>query len=82
MQRCHWSRIAAPVTASAAAAMAFQATVTPCAVAYGSVRNLLVRGAYQARAMAAKLTGAAMRDQWHRYTRHLHRLSPLQRKRS
>ena len=39
--------------------MAYQAMVTPCAVAGGSTRNLLVTGAYQASAMAAKLTGAA-----------------------
>ena len=59
--------------------MAYQAMVTSCGAAYGPARNLLVIGAYQARAMAAKLTGAAMRDQWHRYTRDF-RLSSLQRK--
>jgi hypothetical protein len=38
----------------------YQARVTPCAVAGGSTRNLLVAGACQASAMAAKLTGTAM----------------------
>lgn len=33
---------------------------TPCAVAGGSIRDLLVTGAYQASAMAAKLTATAM----------------------
>ncbi|MFZ0188843.1 MAG: hypothetical protein WAL72_18070 [Streptosporangiaceae bacterium] len=40
--------------------MAYHAVVTPSALAGGSVRNLLVAGAYQASAMAAKLTGTAM----------------------
>ena len=52
--------MAAQVRANAAVAMAYQAMVTACAVAGGSIRNLLVTGEYQARAMAAKLTGAAM----------------------
>jgi hypothetical protein len=34
--------------------------VTACAEAAGPVRNLLVTGAYQAIAMAARLAGAAM----------------------
>jgi hypothetical protein len=52
--------MATPVRASAADATAYQTTVTPCAVAGGSATNLPVMGAYQASAMAAKLTGAAM----------------------
>jgi hypothetical protein len=34
--------------------------VAPCGVAGGSTRILLVMGVYQASAMAAKLTGAAV----------------------
>jgi hypothetical protein len=40
--------------------MAYQAMVTPCAVAGGPARNLALTGEYQASARAAKLTGAAM----------------------
>jgi hypothetical protein len=40
--------------------MAYHAVVTPSAVAGGPVRILLVTGTYQASAMAAKPTGAAM----------------------
>jgi hypothetical protein len=40
--------------------MAYQAVVTPFAVAGGPVRIPLVTGEYQATAMTAKPTGAAM----------------------
>ncbi len=60
MPRCHWSRSAAQVRAVAVATAAYQAIVTPCAVAGGSTRILLVTGANQAHVMTMKLTGAAM----------------------
>jgi hypothetical protein len=72
--------IAAPVS-FAAIALAWYAPITsrfltePLATAHG-----VTVAWYAITAAALALTGAAMWDQWHRYTRHLHRLSPLKRK--
>jgi len=72
--------IAAPVS-FAAIALAWYAPVTsrfltePYATAHG-----VTVAWYAIAAAALALTCAAMRDQWHHYTRDLHRLSSLQRK--
>ena len=72
--------IAAPVS-FAAIALAWYAPITsrfltePYATAHG-----VTVAWYVIAAAALALTCAAMRDQWHRYTRDLHRLSSLQRK--
>jgi len=72
--------IAAPVS-FAAIALAWYAPVTsrfltePYATAHG-----VTVAWYAIAAAALAVTGAAMRDQWHHFTRDLHRLSWLQRK--